>query len=114
MTVSEMSYGEAIGKLEAYKMLHGPKLNAPWRKNPNLNLLDYINHWIELFGKQPESDTITPIVKRTMDKLTRDRPAVARVGAVSLSDEDLCELKRGNVITRELVPGVVVRIRFPC
>ena len=104
------TYGEAIRKLEAYKELHGRKLDAPWRKNPNINFLTYIDHWIGLFGKKPSDEVVTGIVERNIAKMTPNRPPISRSGCVKL-DRSECEIiANGGEVIREVVSGVIVKI----
>lgn len=107
-----MNYGEAIASLEGYKQIHGSKLNAPWRKNPNLNLLGLIDHWLRLFAKKPAEQKVIGSVEKRVRELTKGAPAVARVGGVNLSRDEIDSLLAGEMIQREVVPGVVSRIRM--
>lgn len=106
-----MTYAEAITKLEGYKSIHGAKLNAPWRRNPNLNLLGLIDHWIELFRKKEPDDTVPPMAANRTEELVKGSPQVARTGGITLTDEDIEKLSKGERLTKEVVSGVVAYIR---
>lgn len=105
-----MTNGEALEKLTLYRQLHGTKLDAPWRKNPNISLGAFIDKLIEgLTGKEAAVRCSVP-VERRVNQITTKAPQLARVGAVKLSDEEWETISDGEVIHREVVPGVVARI----
>ena len=107
-----MTFGEAIAKLEAYKNIHGDKLNAPWRKNPNVILSTMITQMIHMYSKRDKDDEVGPIVERRVNELVKGSPKVARTGGVHLSKDEVKRLLRGETLNREVVSGVVARIKM--
>lgn len=108
----KMTYGEATAKLKGYKTIHGKKLNGQWRKNPNINLLDWINHWLTLCADHDSEKECGPLVAKRVDEITRGKPQLCRSGGVALTEEEVERLMAGETINREVVIGVLAKISF--
>lgn len=106
-----MKRRDAIDRLIAYKRLHGRKLDAPWRKNPNINLLGLIDHWIELLGREDKED-VPSIVERRIGEMLTNTPSVCKVASVCLTESEIKQIQSGEAVSRQVVPGVIASLEI--
>lgn len=107
--MTNMTYGEAIKRLTAYRTLHGKKLDKPYKRNPILNLSAMVDQWVSMCEAKPSEDTVSDPVQRTITRITATPIPAAQIIVTPVTDETLYDLENGDVDV--IVGNRVIRLR---
>ena len=105
-----MNNAQVLEKLRAYRLLHGTKLDAPWKKNPNIILGQYVDKLIEGLEKKDPRERCGMPTLRTVNRIVGKSPSLAKVINISLTSMESQSIQSGDTV-QQMAGGTVVRIR---